>query len=218
MYSWWLSNRKGHALKDDWVRKNICTFESSCTLSGHLGLTVFMGQNYLNHPNRYKSTKRTTICSLSFVLAVDSILLSKPWRSKGYLKVMIDYMLYEMRTIILSIKVSDSFYDSPLVRSSIKNMAHSHGYKERSETVIMPLFLGEHDFVTFTIPQSSTVNRSVVFASFTTKSRPRQWSQLCQDMSPSMTASLRLPLHLGKLCNQDQSHLCCACVNTQKHW
>jgi hypothetical protein len=78
-----------------------------------------------------------------------------------------------------------------------KNMAHSHGYKERSETVTMPLLLGEHDFVTFTIPQSSTVNPIVVvvFAFFTTKSLPHQWSQLCKNMSPSMTASVRLPLH-----------------------
>jgi hypothetical protein len=128
---------------------------------------------------------------------VVSISLSKPRRSKGYLKVMIDHMLYEMCTIILFTKVSDSFYDSPLIRSSTKNMAHSQGYKERSETVIMPLFLGEHDFVTFTIPQSSTVNPIVVvvFASFTTKSLPHQWSQLCKNMSPSMTASVRLPLH-----------------------
>lgn len=58
-------------------------------------------------------------------------------------------------------------------------------------------FLGEHDFVTFTIPRSSTVNPIVVvvFASFTSKSLPHQWSQLCKNMSPSMTASVRLPLH-----------------------
>jgi hypothetical protein len=128
---------------------------------------------------------------------VVSISLAKPWRRNGYLKVMIDHMLYEMRTIILFTKVSDSFYDSPLIWLSTKNMAHLHGYKERSEAVIMPLFLGEHDFVTFAIPQSSTVNPVVVvvFASFTTKSLPHQWSQLCKNMSPSMTASVRLPLH-----------------------